>query len=351
MKIVEYLLNNSKINITKFTVLDIGSRRAKVGHWGVFGNKLSYFGFDPDKEECARLNTAVTQKNVPWEEIYFPLALGRNNEKRVFYNTDKPQCSSLIEPNPDSLDGFSVADYLRIKETSKIHTNTLKQWAHTNNIPSADFIKIDVQGAELEILQGGENFIDSVSGLDVEVEFLEVYKKQPLFGDVDAWIRSKGFILFDISKIFGKRLTVSEELDSNGQLVWGDALYFKDVNHIFSKSRDEGYCFEALLKLVAIADLYGVPDYSLYVLKKAAEKYAELLGNKLQSVEKIIVDIQTLLNEGCMAGHKANYSIADRSPIGAFCNFISGLSPKISGRLGIKSDVANPGYFWKEHKT
>ncbi len=350
MKIIDYFLKNKMFNTTNITVLDIGARAAKVGNWAVFGQGLRYLGFEPDEKECTRLNEEVAQKKVSWEERYFPLALGKNNEKRIFYNTEKPQCSSLLEPNPAPLEGFSVVDYLTIKNTNEVNTNTLDQWANMYFIPSVDFIKIDTQGAELEILQGGRELVDSVLGLEIEVEFLDVYKNQPLFGDIDAWIRSKGFILFDISKIFGKRLTVSQEFQSNGQLVWGDALYFRDVNYIFNKSQNAESYVNILLKLAAIADLYGIPDYSLYVLEKTVERYSKHLGNEIQVINKMKSDVKTLLDKSNLPKNGTTYSVAEYSFMSKFFHFLSILSPKISKKLGIKTETVKPSYFWREKK-
>jgi len=42
--------------------------------------------------------------------------------------------------------------------------------------------------------------LNNVVGIEVEVEFSELYEKQPLFNDVDNFIRDKGFELFDLRR-------------------------------------------------------------------------------------------------------------------------------------------------------
>ena len=52
-----------------------------------------------------------------------------------------------------------------------------------------DFIKLDTQGSELDILHGAGSLLDNCSGLQLEVMFSPLYEGQPLFADVDAYLR------------------------------------------------------------------------------------------------------------------------------------------------------------------
>ena len=66
------------------------------------------------------------------------------------------------------------------------------------NITEVDFIKIDTQGSELDILEGSLDFLSRTVGIEVEMEFVEVYKGQPLFDEVNSFLTRNGFNLFDI---------------------------------------------------------------------------------------------------------------------------------------------------------
>tara|TARA_A100001011_G_C13863025_1_gene655775 strand:- start:87 stop:629 length:543 start_codon:yes stop_codon:yes gene_type:complete len=87
-----------------------------------------------------------------------------------------------------------------------------------------DFIKIDVQGAESKILKGAENSLKLAFGVELEVEFAELYSNQQLFGDVCTQLNSKGFEFIDFVN-----LTRWERgsHNGNGQCVFGDALFLK----------------------------------------------------------------------------------------------------------------------------
>lgn len=348
MQILQYLLETGMLNSEPMTVLDVGARSANIGRWRAFGQNLRYFGFEPDEEECNFLNDAACHKQVPWEERYFPIALGKENEQRTLYITKKPQCSSLLEPNIENLDGFPFVDHLAMKRTAIVNSYSLSQWVDMHSINPIDFIKLDVQGAELEILRGGENVVDSVLGLEIEVEFIEVYKNQPLFGEIDAWVRSKGFILFNIIKVYNKRLTIPEEVESYGQLTWGDALYFKDVNHLFNESNGAKFYTTQLLKLAAITDLYCRPDYSLYVLERAAQEFPKQLGKDLEEVEFAISEIKSRLAETNQPENRAMDRLFERHLNGKFARYLSILLPKTFQRLHTKMEARKRGYSWRE---
>jgi hypothetical protein len=87
-----------------------------------------------------------------------------------------------------------------------------------------DFIKLDVQGYELACLKGAKAALESAAGVEVEVEFQELYAGQPLFPDVDHFLRSAGFVLFGLRRSHWRRRSTW----CPGQLIFADALYLKD---------------------------------------------------------------------------------------------------------------------------
>jgi FkbM family methyltransferase len=79
-----------------------------------------------------------------------------------------------------------------------------------------DVIKLDLQGYELPALQGATGLLPETRLVIAEVEFVELYEGQALFGQVDAFLREQGFELFNFYSLYTQR---------DGQLVYGDALY------------------------------------------------------------------------------------------------------------------------------
>src|SRR5262249_34589828 len=128
-------------------------------------------------------------------------------------------------------------------------------------VADTDFIKIDTQGAELAILEGASDTLDTrVFGVEVEVEFAPLYVGQPLFSDVDALLRSRGFQLFDLRHSYWKRTSGARYGGPKGQLVFGDALYFKTEEAFaeqLGRLPDDDARRVKLLHALSIALLYG----------------------------------------------------------------------------------------------
>ena len=64
---------------------------------------------------------------------------------------------------------------------------------------AAPFLKIDVQGAELEVLTGGTKVLDKASLVQLEVAMLPYNQGAPLMPDVVAWMAQRGWLPTEIS--------------------------------------------------------------------------------------------------------------------------------------------------------
>ena len=71
-----------------------------------------------------------------------------------------------------------------------------------NGIQEVDFIKIDTQGSELSILKGSTDSLKNAIGLEIEVEFVDIYENQPLFNEVDSFVRKMDFELLQLTTYF-----------------------------------------------------------------------------------------------------------------------------------------------------
>lgn len=87
-----------------------------------------------------------------------------------------------------------------------------------------DLIKIDTQGYELEILRGGLNTLSHAKAVLLEVSFLDIYNNTPLADDVLSFMKSNGFVLYDICSImrrpYDKALFQSDFLFVKEDSIW-----------------------------------------------------------------------------------------------------------------------------------
>jgi FkbM family methyltransferase len=267
-----------------FIFCDVGARWGLEEPWKTQRNFIDVVSFEPDKEEYEILNRRKKQ-----QDIVLPYALC-NEEKQLSFNLTKNRgCSSIYQPNLSYLERFPDVERFTVEEKTIVDSTTLDHLYDRNIIKNVDFIKLDTQGSELDILKGGEKLInEQIIGIQVEVEFKPMYKSQPLFHDIDIFLREKlGFELFDIRKSYFKYNEGRGIGPSKGQLMFGDALYFRNP---YEMPQWCG-CFEdeeiqnKIIMACFMGVLYGYPDYSLCLLEKAAvvnsinlEKY-----NKLKS--------------------------------------------------------------------
>lgn len=119
-----------------------------------------------------------------------------------------------------------------------------------------DFIKLDTQGTELKILDGARKVLEHpVIGLEVEVEFVEMYKNQSLFGAVHESMIPLGFEYLDFTSLV--RWDASE-LPREGQLIFGDVLLVRPPA-IFAnmiKGRKKDFANSKSVKYIALCFLY-----------------------------------------------------------------------------------------------
>jgi hypothetical protein len=75
-----------------------------------------------------------------------------------------------------------------------------------NDHTKPDFIKIDTQGYELEILKGGEKALAHAEFVLLEVSLLDIYVNSPLVIDVLNFMKERGFVLYDICTLMKRPL-------------------------------------------------------------------------------------------------------------------------------------------------
>lgn len=188
------------------TAIDIGCRWAEKESWA---NQEDFhvIGFDPDRTEIARLQTAAPRHE------WYAHALGSEAGTKPWHSLKYPDSSSVLEPVSDA-PWSSPLHFDEHESKGFIEIRTLDSLGF-----KPEFLKIDVQGYEIEVFKGAEETLKSVLVLRTEVMFNPMYIGQPLFGEIDAFLRARGFRLWDIFP-FEK---------CGGQLMWSDAYFVSKI--------------------------------------------------------------------------------------------------------------------------
>lgn len=268
------LKTNGHLDRFNLTVCNVGSRKISAEDdygemWQIFAPGLTIYGFDADPEACDSANQQFEAKQADWNEFHIPLAIAEKSGDATLYITHHPMCSSLYPPNEPFLKKFADLGVMTLERTAQIKTVSLDDFCASEDICNIDFLQIDVQGADLQVLKGAKHLLNSVSAIQVEVEFAPLYIGQPLFGDIDLYLRAQGFSLFDL-RIARRPRSFIYSGSRPGQLLWGDAIYVREAVQCPDGSFE---CPEQAFKLACIADVLDLVDYSLDLLKTLTLKH------------------------------------------------------------------------------
>ena len=162
--------------------------------------------------------------------VIHPAAIGRCRETRRVHLANHPMCTSLYRPNEELMREFNNLEVAYLRDISEVETRSLDELAEEGCFGRVDFIKIDIQGAELDAFQGATKALRSTLGIVTEVEFSPIYEDQPLFGDVDRELRSRGFIFHKFIGLTGRCLrpvVVNNDPGMSTWHIWSDAMYLK----------------------------------------------------------------------------------------------------------------------------
>lgn len=144
--------------------------------------------------------------------LVFNELLGNTKQVSEFYVNNLKATSSIFKFNDDivgeNLDKTCV-------ETVRLKVNLLDELVPAE-MKKIDLLKVDVQGAELLVLQGAEETLKKTVALWIEVSFKKIYEESVLFSEIKTWLESRGFLMKEI--LPGYRAI-------NGELLQADCLF------------------------------------------------------------------------------------------------------------------------------
>jgi FkbM family methyltransferase len=203
-------------------IFDIGACESEdaIRYAMLFPNSR-IFAFEPREdnvEKSKKLIKSYDKKNIILEDLAlsntdgvadFFLSEGeppelKNNETWDYGN----KSSSLLPPSGEI---EKHTGWLQFKKKTQVKTMRLDNYVKKNSIDLIDFVHLDVQGAELMVLEGGGIFLSKIKLIWMEVEAVELYKGQPLKNDVEQFMMKNNFsILQDtVNSVAGDQLYVN----------------------------------------------------------------------------------------------------------------------------------------------
>ncbi len=209
-------------------------------------------GFEPQEQALAVLNAKKRET-----ETYLPYVVGDGNEATLRF-CRAPGMTSLFVPDPVVLKHFAgFSAWGQVLREAKVPTRRLDD---ISEVDVVDFLKIDVQGAELSVFRNGRQKLSAAIAIQTEVSFIPLYVGQPVFGDIDLELRGMGFIPHAFAAI-NRRLIAPAENPKNpyeglNQIIEADIVYVRDFMH-------EGRMTPEQLKHLAIVSHHCFGSYDL----------------------------------------------------------------------------------------
>lgn len=209
------LLEKDKVK----SVFDIGACEAEdsIRYSLLFPNSTVY-AFEPRQDNLAIGLESIkkyNRQNIVLENIALSIENGtaefflsegepgdlKNSEEWDFGN----KSSSLLPPSEEMKKHTS---WLQFNKKVEVETKRLDDYVKSKNVDCIDFAHIDVQGAELMVLEGAGSFLKNIKLIWMEVEAVELYKNQPLKNDVERFMQKNNFvnILDTVNEVAGDQL-------------------------------------------------------------------------------------------------------------------------------------------------
>lgn len=238
-----------------------------------YGGVCRVTGFEP--QEVALQKLIDTKSN---QERYLPYVVGDGSE-RILNVCFAEGMTSLFRPDKKVLEIFPPFEsWGKVISQQKVLTKKLDSIAEIGEL---DYLKIDIQGGELDVFRNGRSKLKKTVLIQTEVSFIPLYEDQPTFSDIDIELRSQGFIPHFFPTL--KNWMISPLVINNdpriplNQLIEADIVYVKDF------TKPESISNEQLKHLALISHIcYGSFDLSMRCIAILEQRGAIKAGSMIR---------------------------------------------------------------------
>jgi FkbM family methyltransferase len=206
------------------TVVDIGANR---GQFALIARKCfpdaRIDSFEPLAEPANRFEKVFagdTNTNL------YRVAIGVSEDETTIHVSKRDDSSSLLPIGKEQMALFSGTGE---RETRTIRVVPLDGVLTKQDIQSPALLKLDVQGYELQALQGCDSLLHCFKYIYAECSFVELYEGQALADEVIAHLHQRGFYLKGVYNM---------SYDKNGRAIQADFMFAEKSNPIDTPGRE-----------------------------------------------------------------------------------------------------------------
>jgi FkbM family methyltransferase len=192
--------------------------------------------------------------------------------------------SSILKPKIDSLNFFNgFSEFGKVESIEEIQTTRLDD---IDSLKSPDFLKMDVQGAELGVLKNGSRTLKNCLAFQLEVSYFPLYENQPSFGEVDVYMRTIGFMPHCFLDV--KKWSIAPTIFNNNFRVPGNQLLESDIVYVRNPLKLSELNNIQLKKLAILAHYsFKSFDYCIFILHEMERRNVLIAGSHKLYIEKL----------------------------------------------------------------
>ena len=292
-----------------FHLFDVGVSGGIDGHWRRFASDLRVWGFDPLVAEVERLNGQAKPG-----EFYEAAFVGSPEYREKYTHDDWWTVESRTNQSFGRTSAAWAQQFLQMDWTKEVYNHdaevvfadrvvSLDSYCREQAIDHVDFLKIDTDGSDFEVLDGSRGLLRSggLLGLQVEAQFHgAVHSEANLFANIDCLLRQNGFSLFDLDLWRYSRASLPRPFfydiagqTTQGQIAWGEALYLRDLGDPIYEQKwpDFEVSIAAILKTIALFDMFNLQDCAVEVLLKYAGRLTEAGWNAEELADMVVPEV------------------------------------------------------------
>ena len=239
---------------------------------------LTVFEADPDVKD-AGLQEGF-DSNFGGKFFTMPRCLSDCVGRRNFYINEEADSSSLLKISPEA-ENYAHRGSLRWGQTCRtvkvieVDVTTLDELYTSGELSLPDFLSIDAQGAEYDVMKGASKSLQGdLLGVVTEVEFREIYHGQKLFADQDALLRKH---LFRLYELYNPQYWYPNPsfVSGRGALTVAEALYLRDFRYFIERGdiTELEILLPKLLKLIIVSGCFGQYSYAGEIISYVASRW------------------------------------------------------------------------------
>ena len=240
-------------------------------------------GFEPQPEAY---RAAVEE--APINARFVNAAIGDGTERQLHVYRRSGMTS--LFPLRDAATRY-LGRFEGLAETGQAGWVETERLDDVDGLRAVDFLKVDAQGAEVIVIEGGRRALGDAVAVMAEMRFYPLYEGEPTMGDLDAALRAQGFVMHRMippsRSLLPSRHAARLSKDARSQVIDGDVIYIRPLEDLAAWET------EALKRLALLAEgAFRSHDLCLMLIDELEDRgacangTAEAYVNALPAVAK-----------------------------------------------------------------